>query len=59
MPNGTLTFDVTTNPARFVRRRPEDNAVVRWLTAEEETKLRAVIQSEYPNQLPALYYSSS
>jgi len=55
MPNDTLTFDVRTNPARFVRRRPEDNAVVRWLTAEEETKLRAVIQSEYPDQLPALY----
>jgi len=44
---------VTSNPARFVRRRREDNAVVRWLTADEETKLRAAIESDYPNELPA------
>ena len=44
---------VTVNPARLVRRRREDNARVRWLTADEETKLRAAIQSDYPNELPA------
>jgi integrase len=43
----------TSNPARFVRRRREDNAVVKWLTADEEIKLRAAIQSDYPNELPA------
>jgi integrase len=44
---------VTSNPARFVRRRREDNAVVRWLTADEETKLRAAIERDYPNEVPA------
>lgn len=44
---------VTANPARFVRRRREHNAVVRWLTADEETKLRAAIQLDYPGELPA------
>lgn len=50
---GIENSKVTTNPARFVRRRHEDNAVIRWLTADEETKLRAAIQSEYPDEVPA------
>src|SRR5579875_128052 len=44
---------VTMNPARLVRRRREDNGVIRWLTADEEKKLRAVIESDYPDELPA------
>jgi integrase len=44
---------VTSNPARFVRRRREDNEVIRWLTADEEIKLRAAIQTDYPDEVPA------
>jgi site-specific recombinase XerD len=44
---------VTVNPARLVRRRREDNAVIRWLTADEEKKVRAVIETDYPHELPA------
>jgi integrase len=35
------------NPARLVRQQKEDNARIRWLTDEEETKLRAAIPSEH------------
>jgi hypothetical protein len=35
---------VAVNPVRLVRRRREDNGRIHWLTADEETKLRAVIQ---------------
>jgi integrase len=41
------------NPARFVRRRRVDNAVTRWLTAEEEIRLREDITTYYPDELPA------
>jgi integrase len=44
---------VSTNPARLVRRRREDNGRIRWLTAEEETKLRAILVSQYSAELPA------
>ncbi len=45
------------NPLHAVRRRREDNAKIRWLTAAEETRLRAVIEAEYPDQLPAFLLS--
>jgi len=35
------------NPARLVRQAKENNARIRWLTDEEETKLRAAIPSEH------------
>jgi integrase len=44
---------VTVNPARLVRRRHENNARIRWLTADEESKLRAVIQADYLGELAA------
>ncbi len=44
---------VSVNPARLVRRRREDNARIRWLSAQEESRLRAVIQADYPGELPA------
>jgi integrase len=50
---GIENSKLTVNPARFVRRRREDNARVRWLTADEETKLRAAINLDYPNEEPA------
>jgi integrase len=42
---------VTSNPARLVRQKREENSVVRWLTDEEEKALRAVID---PVRLPEL-----
>jgi hypothetical protein len=45
---------VTSNPARLVRQRHEDNAVIRWLTGKEETGLRAAIAEHYPEHLPEL-----
>jgi integrase len=41
---------VALNPARLVRRLPEDNHVIRFLTPDEETKLRAVIQPKRPER---------
>ena len=40
-------------PAVLVHRRREDNGRIRWLTADEETKLRAVIETDYPGELAA------
>ena len=45
---------VKENPARLVQHRLEDNARIRFLSAEEETKLRAAIQASCPNHLPEL-----
>ena len=45
---------VTSNPARLVRQRHEDNGVIRWLMEEEETRLRAVIAEHYSDHLPEL-----
>jgi site-specific recombinase XerD len=43
---------VEKNPARLVRRRPENNARIRFLSAEEEARLRKVIQEKYPEHMP-------
>lgn len=48
---------VQASPVRAIRRKREDNARIRWLTAEEETRLRAVIEANYPDQLPAFLLS--
>jgi site-specific recombinase XerD len=45
---------VTTNPARLVRQRHEENGVIRWLDEEEEKRLRRVICDDYPEHLPEL-----
>lgn len=50
---GVESGKVQSSPVRLVHRRREDNGRIRWLTADEETKLRAVIQSDYPAELPA------
>jgi len=42
---------VTSNPARLVRQKHEENGGIRWLTDEEEKALRAVID---PAHLPEL-----
>jgi integrase len=45
---------VKENPARMVQHRLEDNARIRFLSAEEEPILRAAIAAECPEQLVAL-----
>ena len=48
---------VTGNPARLVRQKRENNARERFLSADEETKLRAVVQQKYPHHLPELDFA--
>jgi integrase len=43
---------VTTNPARLVEQRAENNARIRFPSAEEEKRLRAVIWKRFPKHLP-------
>jgi integrase len=45
---GILNRKVTSNPARSVTHRREDNNRIRFLTEEEEKKLRKVIESKWP-----------
>jgi integrase len=45
---------VTSNPARLVKQKHEDNDVIRWLTDEEEKVLHAVILKNCPQHLPEL-----
>jgi site-specific recombinase XerD len=42
------------NPARLVRHRLEDNARIRFLSPEEDTKLRKAIEAAYPQRMAEL-----
>jgi integrase len=42
----------STNPARATRHRREDNSRVRYLTPEEEAKLRAVLETDWSGHVP-------
>ena len=42
------------NPVKLVRRKKENNGRIRFLSAEEETALRTVLVSRYPEHLPEL-----
>ena len=44
---------VTGNPARLVEQRAENNARIRYLLAEEESRLREVIARRFPLHLPS------
>jgi site-specific recombinase XerD len=44
----------TSNPARATRHRREDNSRVRYLTPEEETKLRAELEARWSGHVPEL-----
>jgi site-specific recombinase XerD len=44
----------TSNPARATRHRREDNSRVRYLTPEEETKLRTEMESRWAGHFPEL-----
>ncbi len=43
---------VTANPARMVEQRAENNARIRFLSAEEEKRLREAITKRFPMHLP-------
>jgi site-specific recombinase XerD len=45
---------VNVNPARLVRHRLEDNARIRFLSPEEEIKLRTAIENTCPEHMPEL-----
>jgi integrase len=51
---GILNRKVTTNPARSVTHRREDNNRVRFLTEEEEKKLRQLVEKKWSRHLPEL-----
>src|SRR5216683_1941580 len=51
---GILNRKVTSNPARSVTHRREDNNRVRFLTEEEEKKLRKVIETKWASHMPEL-----
>jgi integrase len=45
---------LASNPARSVRHRREDNSRVRFLTVEEEKRLRKIIEARWPSHIPEL-----
>src|SRR6266478_3065212 len=49
---GILNRKVASNPARSVTHRREDNNRVRFLTVEEEKKLRKVIEAKWISHMP-------
>ena len=51
---GILNRKVISNPARSVTHRREDNNRVRFLTVEEEKKLRNVIEAKWSSHVPEL-----
>jgi site-specific recombinase XerD len=51
---GIESGKVKENPARLVKHRQENNARVRWLSAEEDVRLRAVISVTCPEHMPEL-----
>lgn len=51
---GIDSGNVKDNPARLVKHRQENNARVRWLSAEEEVRLRAVLSAACPEHIPEL-----
>jgi integrase len=51
---GILNRKVALNPARSVTHRREDNNRVRFLTEDEEKKLRKIVQAKLPLHVPEL-----
>jgi hypothetical protein len=56
---GILNRKVTSNPARSVTHRREDNNRVRFLTAEEEKKLRKVVEAKGPHMCLSSIWQST
>jgi site-specific recombinase XerD len=51
---GIESGKVKENPARLVKHRQENNARVRWLSGEEEARLRSAIEARRPEHMPEL-----
>jgi len=51
---GIQNRNVTMNPARSVTHRREDNNRVRFLSDEEEKKLRKVVETKWASHIPEL-----
>jgi integrase len=51
---GIASRKIEQNPIRQVKHRREDNGRTRYLTADEETRLRDVVTSRYPQHMPEL-----
>lgn len=51
---GMANRKVTTNPARLIRQRTENNARIRWLRSDEENRLRTTLGEKYPLRLVEL-----
>jgi len=51
---GILNGKVKENPAKFVKHRLENNGRVRWLSGEEEVRLRTYLEESGPEHLPEL-----
>lgn len=49
---GIRNQKIKDNPARLVKHRTENNARIRFLSPEEEVRIRAVIQATCPGHLP-------
>ena len=45
---------VANNPARLVRQRHEENTIIRWLSPDEERRLRAAVAERYQSHMPEL-----
>ena len=46
------------NPVRLVRRLREDNAVVRYLTVEEESRLQSVVEAKHPDRWATILFAA-
>jgi integrase len=51
---GILNGKVKENPAKFVKHRLENNGRVRWLSGDEEVRLRTYLEETCPEHLPEL-----
>jgi site-specific recombinase XerD len=51
---GIANRKVTTNPARLIRQRTENNARIRWLRSDEEIRLREILEKKYAHRLVEL-----
>lgn len=51
---GIESGKVKENPARLVKHRQENNARIRWLSADEEVRLRAVVSATCPEHMAEL-----
>ena len=55
--NALMLARVAVNPASRIRRKAENNQTVRFLTKEEEGRIRAVLAPRCPSCLPAFIVS--